>query len=308
MLTKIGKLKKIRIRLRPRVLPFAALLFALFLTSCSEIKTPKPEPLISKTDPPLKQEFRWSNGKLPKSFDPARASAAPETDIVRALYEGLTDLDPKTLEPVPSLAVKWTASKDKKVWKFYLRQDAKWTNGENVTAKDFVDSWRRLTELGNKVAQRNLLKNIVGMDSEDVLPVFADEPKENDFDEFSGSAKLKLSRNSNLMSENNSLKSDLPKEKRELKESDRKENESLKFGVEEIDKFTLRVTLIHPDNEFPKLVAHPIFHPVYGSGREFEKEELSTDITTNGAFRLVSVQKDAITLERSDVFLGQGGG
>ena len=65
---------------------FLCLLSFFFLSSCIELEKPKPEPFYAQTSPPAKQEFRWSNGKSPKSFDPARASAPPETDIVRALF------------------------------------------------------------------------------------------------------------------------------------------------------------------------------------------------------------------------------
>lgn len=290
---------------------FFLLIFSAFLISCNEIKTPKAEPFIGENAPPIKQEFRWSNGKMPKSLDPARASAAPETDIVRAIYEGLTDLDSKTLEPVPALALKWTNSKDNKTWTFHLRQDAKWTNGEPVLAKNFVDSWKRLTELGNKVPQRNLLKNIVGMDSEDVLPVFADElSQETNYDEFSGAIRLKLQSNSNTTANSNLSKtpvkqvesSNIETEKSSKEEVKKKEKDSVKFGVEALDDYTLKVTLIHPDSEFPRLVSHPIFHPIYGDGKEFEDKELNTNIVTNGAFHLVSIAKDGILLERSTIF------
>lgn len=46
---------------------------------------------------PRAQEFRWSDGGIPQTFDPAFAAAPPDTDAVRALFEGLTDYDPKTL-------------------------------------------------------------------------------------------------------------------------------------------------------------------------------------------------------------------
>lgn len=290
---------------------FLLLISALLLISCNEIKAPKNEPFIGENEPPLKQEFRWSNGKMPKSFDPARVSAAPETDIVRAIYEGLTDLDSKTLEPIPALALKWNHSKDNKTWTFHLRQDAKWTNGEPVIAKNFVDSWKRLTELGSSVPQRNLLKNIVGMDSEDVLPVFADEAsKETTFDDFSGAVRLKLQSNTNSASNQNPAKvsakqPEVKIDKENQNKSETKEKEALKFGVEAVDNFTLRVTLIHPDSEFPRLVSHPIFHPIFGDGKEFENKELNPEIVTNGAFRLISVAKDGITLERSQDFWGK---
>src|SRR6185436_12476900 len=79
-----------------------------FLSASADIERPQPEPFYAETTPPAKQEFRWSNGKAPKSFDPARAAAAPETDIVRALFEGLTDIDAHTLKEVPAAAEKWT--------------------------------------------------------------------------------------------------------------------------------------------------------------------------------------------------------
>src|SRR5829696_1371848 len=76
---------------------FLCLCGLVFLSACNELEKPKTEPFYAQTAPPPKQEFRWSNGKMPKSFDPATASAAPETDVVRALFEGLTDIDAKTL-------------------------------------------------------------------------------------------------------------------------------------------------------------------------------------------------------------------
>src|SRR5687768_12369940 len=104
---------------RPRVPASLFFLFcALFFSACSELEKPKPEPFYAETTPPPKQEFRWSNGKTPKTFDPALASAPPETDIVRAIYEGLTDTDPKTLKPVPATAERWESSEDFKTWTF----------------------------------------------------------------------------------------------------------------------------------------------------------------------------------------------
>jgi len=69
--------------LSPFLLTFLCL---IFLSACSELEKPKPEPFYAETTPPPKQEFRWSNGKMPKSFDPALASAPPETDVVRAKH------------------------------------------------------------------------------------------------------------------------------------------------------------------------------------------------------------------------------
>ena len=83
------------------------ILSTICLAGCSQIERPSVEPFYAVTVPPPKQELRWSNGKTPKSLDPARAAAAPETDIVRAAYEGLTDLDGKNLREIPGVAEKW---------------------------------------------------------------------------------------------------------------------------------------------------------------------------------------------------------
>lgn len=264
------------------------IVFAVFLTSCDEIKSPPTEPFISQNPPPPRQEFRWSNGKLPKSFDPARVSAAPETDIVRALYEGLTDVDPKNLKPIPAVALKWQSSEDAKIWTFQLRQDAKWSNGEPVTAQDFARSWKRLTELGDKVPHRQLLKNIVGMDTEDVLPVFAEESTSEEIVKDEDVLNLFKSNNSNA----NANISPSPK----IEKKSRSKN---KFGVEAIDDFTLQVTLIHPDKDFPSLVAHPVFRPIHGDGKNFDNVELAANIVTNGAFTVVTTAKDGLVLERA---------
>ena len=54
---------------------------------------------------PRSQEFRWSDGGLPQTFDPAFAAAPPDTDLVRAIFEGLTDYDAHALTAVPAVAL-----------------------------------------------------------------------------------------------------------------------------------------------------------------------------------------------------------
>ncbi len=271
------------------------LVLSIFLLSCEEIQTPKTEPFVSEKNlPPPKQEFRWSNGKLPKSFDPARAAAAPETDVVRALFEGLTDVDAKNLEPIAALATEWKASEDFKTWTFKLRQDAKWSNGEIITALDFVRSWKRLAELGDKVSQRQLLKNIVGMNTESVLPVFAEEESDNlDPANSSNSAEKETANFANLSNSNTAVLS------KSTPKVEKKTKTKAKFGVEAVEKFSLQVTLIHPDKDFPRLVAYPIFRPVYGDGKNFESVELSKNIITNGAFVISEIEKNSLTLARA---------
>jgi len=63
-----------------------------------------------------------------------------------ALFEGLTSLDPKTLEPLPACAESWDLSEDGKVYTFHLRKNLKWSNNQPLTSQDFFYSWKRLLD------------------------------------------------------------------------------------------------------------------------------------------------------------------
>jgi len=65
------------------------------------------------------------------------------------------------------------------------------------------------------------------------------------------------------------------------------------------------VTLELPDKDFPKLVANPIFRPIYGDGADFETTPLNAKLVTNGAFSIAEVVKDGVTLNRSDKYWGK---
>ena len=294
---------------------------ALFLSACSELEKPKPEPFYAETAPPPKKEFRWSNGKLPKSFDPAFAAAPPETDVVRAIYEGLTDTNPKDLKTIASIAVDWTASDDNKTWTFILRRDAKWSNGEQVTAKDFVRSWKRLAEMGNKVSHYKLLDNIVGMrvaetektpiKNAEELDFFSKQQLNQDFPQIfkpniNAAPKAETKPTPPPIKTETEKKPDLDIKTEEKPKTEQKPIAEPKFGVEAVDNFTLKVSLVQSDKDFPALVANPIFRPIYGDGKEFEGEKLNTAIVTNGAFRIFSVGQDGITLDRAEHYWNRG--
>ncbi|HEY6806061.1 MAG TPA: peptide ABC transporter substrate-binding protein [Pyrinomonadaceae bacterium] len=154
----------------------AVLLLLLALTLAGCFSVPTPSTYYGQVVVPRAQEFRWSDGGLPQTFDPAFAAAAPDTDVVRALFEGLTDYDPETLAPVPAVAKRWESSGDGRIWTFYLRDDAKWSNGESVTASDFVRSWQRTLKIGPLAPHTELLSNIEGVNSNHAP---AKEVKEN---------------------------------------------------------------------------------------------------------------------------------
>ena len=91
-------------------------------------------------------DFTFVNETEVKSLDPAIVTGVPEHRIIEALFEGLTRLDAKTLAPLPGVAESWDISPDRRTYTFYLRKNAKWSDGEPVTAHDFVYSLRRFLD------------------------------------------------------------------------------------------------------------------------------------------------------------------
>lgn len=89
-------------------------------------------------------DFVFNNGAEVSTLDPAATSGVPEGRVMYALFEGLTVKHPETLEPLPGVAESWTVSADGRTYTFHLRRDARWSNGEAVTAHDFEGSWKRL--------------------------------------------------------------------------------------------------------------------------------------------------------------------
>ena len=90
-----------------------------------------------------KQELVINNGAEPESLDPHKISGVPESNILRQMFVGLTTTDPDG-KTIPGMAESWESA-DNKVWTFKIR-DAKWSNGDPVTAEDFVYSFRRVVD------------------------------------------------------------------------------------------------------------------------------------------------------------------
>ncbi|MEN4520580.1 peptide ABC transporter substrate-binding protein [Pantoea agglomerans] len=86
----------------------------------------------------------------PASLDPLKAVGLPEIQVIRDLFEGLTNQDSQG-KIVPGVAQSWSSS-DNKTWVFTLRNNARWSNGDPVTAQDFVYSWQRLVDPKNSSA------------------------------------------------------------------------------------------------------------------------------------------------------------
>jgi len=97
--------------------------------------------------------YNRGNDSDPETLDPHKTSTVAEGHILRDLFEGLVTQDPKG-QPIPGAAEKWEVSDDGKLYRFTLRANAKWSNGDPVKASDFVYSYRRIMnpETGAKYA------------------------------------------------------------------------------------------------------------------------------------------------------------
>jgi oligopeptide transport system substrate-binding protein len=80
------------------------------------------------------------------TLDLNQVSYMQDFRLLYGIREGLFGSDPETLRPIKTGAADYQLSPDNKVWTFRLRPDAKWTNGDPVTAHDYVFSWRRMLE------------------------------------------------------------------------------------------------------------------------------------------------------------------
>ena len=116
---------------------FKSLFLLILLVSCGEN--------ISPVDSGLENQIlHLGNGSEPQGLDPHIVTGVPEHHILIALCEGLTSSNPKGGMPLPGMAESWNISEDGRTYTFNINKDAKWSNGDPVTAMDFVWSWKRV--------------------------------------------------------------------------------------------------------------------------------------------------------------------
>ncbi len=116
---------------------FNYLLLACLLISCSGGETNIENGLKN-------QILHFGNGTEPQDLDPHIITGVQEHNILSALFEGLTTKNTESLQPLPGIAESWKISDDKKTYLFKLRKNAKWSNGDPVTAYDFIYGWKRI--------------------------------------------------------------------------------------------------------------------------------------------------------------------
>ena len=98
-------------------------------------------------------------------LDPALGTGTSDYSVLSALFEGLVAEDPVDLHPVPGVAESWDISADGLTYTFHLRPTARWSNGAPVTAKDFLDSWRRVLSPSLAADNASLLYIVQGAEA-----------------------------------------------------------------------------------------------------------------------------------------------
>ncbi|MDQ7029039.1 MAG: peptide ABC transporter substrate-binding protein [Ardenticatenia bacterium] len=104
---------------------------------------------------------------LPRMLDPTRAQSIAEMNVTRQLFAGLTRLSADGRDILPDLATEWKASGDRRIYTFYLRQEAVWVDRQGqavgpITADDVVWTFRRLCDPTTGAASAPLFYIIEG--------------------------------------------------------------------------------------------------------------------------------------------------
>lgn len=98
----------------------------------------------------------------PSTLDPAQARTVDEQLLADQLFDGLTGVDPESLEVVPALADRWSATADQRQWEFKLRDGASFADGRPITADDVVFTLERIAAKGSGSSVADLLEPITG--------------------------------------------------------------------------------------------------------------------------------------------------
>ncbi|MBP1999206.1 oligopeptide transport system substrate-binding protein [Paenibacillus shirakamiensis] len=133
--------------MKKRSIVLLTLILALstILAACGDKKEAGSTEGTATTKLAADQTFHINLASEPPTLDPAQSQDNVSSSIIRTLFEGLTNKD-KDGNITPGVAEKWEPSADGKEYTFTLRSDAKWSNGDPVTAKDFEYAWKRVLD------------------------------------------------------------------------------------------------------------------------------------------------------------------
>ena len=128
----------------------SAVIFSIIFTVVACDKLDNPKSVLPQVEAPKNTQLESNRVELKRgiygdlTLQPWQAQSEEQTQLLRDLFEGLTAYDAQG-NLIPAVAESWQ-TKDNKTWIFTLRENAKWSNGEAVTASDFVQSWQALSQ------------------------------------------------------------------------------------------------------------------------------------------------------------------
>ncbi|MCC7441526.1 MAG: peptide ABC transporter substrate-binding protein [Bdellovibrionales bacterium] len=126
-------------------------------------EAPAPKPAPAK---PSQGTLRFRIPADPATLDWTLAHTNAETYVIMNLMEGLLEEGPD-LKPRPALAQSWTQSPDGKTYTFKLRKGVRWSDGADLKAQHFVDSWKRLMDPKLKASYAAFLSEVASIGAPD---------------------------------------------------------------------------------------------------------------------------------------------
>ncbi|PYS90739.1 MAG: hypothetical protein DMF62_04150 [Acidobacteria bacterium] len=281
-----------------------SVLTAMLATSCATEATSR---FYGKTEAPKDNVLRYISGSEPESLDPPVATGQPEARIMMALYDGLVEYDPKTMDPIPGIAESWEIGQGGTEYIFHLRH-AQFSNGDPIKAGDFVFSYRRAVSpelaalngyLGYyiKYAEpynsgfvfvkdangRFLLKSDFEEAAADRAKPAPDSDGGTEFHKFLDSPERLT------VPSTEKERADLdPKIKAAIQGKEFVPVKAEDIGVEAVDDYTFRIKLRQPAPYFIGLLGHQLFRVVHqGTVEKYGKAWTRPEnIVTSGAFLL----------------------
>ena len=286
-----------------------ACVLALLLSSCSSSAKNK---YWGRTVAPTENVFKYVTGSEPESLDPAIPNGQPEARILMALYDGLIEYHPVTMEPIPALAESWEIKEGGTEYIFHLRKNGKFSNGDPITANDFVYTIRRgfKPELASRNASLGYYikyseaynsnfafvkggdgKFLLKKDFVDMVagpPEVAPPASDSDFHRFIDEPE-RLTMPGSEKERAKLLGSD-PKLKAAVEGKELVPVKAEDIGVEAIDDYTLRIKLYQPAPYFMGLLGHQFFRVVDQKVVEKfgDKWSRPENIVTSGSFRVLA--------------------
>ncbi|MFW5688721.1 MAG: peptide ABC transporter substrate-binding protein [Spirochaetota bacterium] len=95
-------------------------------------------------------------------YNPIVSYTTSEAQIYSGIYEGLVSYDPFSLDPIPAVASRWEISTDGTRYRFFLRPEARYSDGTPVLASDFRDAWLLMLDPATNAAYASLMDIVEG--------------------------------------------------------------------------------------------------------------------------------------------------